>query len=85
MLFSRRQLLPPAAVIRLETRCDPAPSSLASKLLRVNGPRQPMLERLYHRYLETEDTAAFVQAVAEQYLLSTLERLAAGGGCPDSE
>jgi tetratricopeptide (TPR) repeat protein len=46
----------------------------------VNGTRQPTLERLYHRYLETEDTAAFVQAVAESYLLCTLERLATGGG-----
>jgi tetratricopeptide (TPR) repeat protein len=32
------------------------------------------------RYLETENTAAFVKAVAERYMLSTLERLAIGGG-----
>lgn len=46
---------------------------------RVNQHQRPTLHRLYHQYLESEDTAAFVQAVAERYLLSTLERLAAGG------
>ena len=46
---------------------------------RVKNPRRPALERLYHRYLETEDTAAFIKAVAEHYLLSTLARLASGG------
>jgi tetratricopeptide (TPR) repeat protein len=46
----------------------------------VNEPPRPILERLYHRYLETEDTAAFVQGAAESYLLNTLERLAIGGG-----
>jgi tetratricopeptide (TPR) repeat protein len=46
----------------------------------VNVPRRTALERLYHRYLETENTAAFIKAVSERYLLSTLERLAAGGG-----
>jgi tetratricopeptide (TPR) repeat protein len=45
----------------------------------VNQPRRANLERLYHRYLETENTAAFVRAVSQQYLLSTLERLATGG------
>jgi len=42
-------------------------------------PRRPLLERLYHRYLETEDTAGFVRAVGERYLTCTLARLAAGG------
>ncbi|HMC11547.1 MAG TPA: hypothetical protein VKH44_09665 [Pirellulaceae bacterium] len=46
----------------------------------VNDPRRTAIERLYHRYLETENTAAFVKAVSERYLLSTLERLATGGG-----
>jgi tetratricopeptide (TPR) repeat protein len=46
----------------------------------VNDPRRTALERLYHRYLETENTAAFVKAVSERYLLNTLERLAFGGG-----
>lgn len=41
--------------------------------------RRPALEGLYHRYLETESTAAFVHAVSQHYLLSTLERLAIGG------
>jgi len=45
----------------------------------VSEPRRPDLERLYHRYLETENTAAFVQAVSQSYLVSTLERLARGG------
>lgn len=46
----------------------------------MNDPRRTAIERLYHRYLETENTAAFVKAVSERYLLSTLERLATGGG-----
>lgn len=41
--------------------------------------QRPALVRLYHEYLESEDTAAFVQSVGERYLLSTLERLAIGG------
>jgi tetratricopeptide (TPR) repeat protein len=45
----------------------------------VNQHQRPALVRLYHEYLESEDTAAFVQAVGERYLLSTLERLAIGG------
>jgi len=45
----------------------------------VNDPQRTSLERLYLRYLETENTAAFVKAVAERYLLGTLERLAIGG------
>jgi tetratricopeptide (TPR) repeat protein len=45
----------------------------------VSDPRRPDLERLYHRYLETENTAAFIQGVSQAYLLSTLERLARGG------
>jgi tetratricopeptide (TPR) repeat protein len=45
----------------------------------VNQHHRPALERLYHQYLESEDTAAFVQGVAERYLLSTLARLANGG------
>jgi tetratricopeptide (TPR) repeat protein len=45
----------------------------------VSDPRRPDLERLYHRYLETERTAEFIQAVSRRYLVSTLERLAWGG------
>ena len=45
----------------------------------MKEPRRPTLQRLYLRYLETEDTAAFVSAVSQHYLPSTLERLAAGG------
>jgi len=46
----------------------------------VNRPRRTALERLYHRYLQSENTAAFVKGVSERYLLSTLGRLASGGG-----
>jgi tetratricopeptide (TPR) repeat protein len=46
----------------------------------VNGNRRTALEKLYLRYLETENTAAFVKGVAERYTLGTLERLARGGG-----
>ena len=45
----------------------------------MNKQQRPALERLYHQYLESEDTAAYVQGVGERYLISTLERLAAGG------
>lgn len=45
----------------------------------MSDPRRPDLERLYHRYLETENTAAYIQGVSQAYLLSTLERLARGG------
>lgn len=41
--------------------------------------QRPLLERLYHRYLEDENSAAFVSAVSQHYLPSTLERLADGG------
>ena len=46
----------------------------------MNGTRRTALEKLYVRYLETENTAAFVKSVAERYTLGTLERLARGGG-----
>lgn len=46
----------------------------------MNGPRRTALEKIYLRYLDTENTAAFVKSVAERYTLGTLERLAFGGG-----
>lgn len=46
----------------------------------MNGTRRTALEKLYVRYLDTENTAAFVKGVAERYTLGTLERLARGGG-----
>ena len=45
----------------------------------MNNRRRTSLERLYHRYLETENTATFVKGVSERYLMSTLARLAEGG------
>jgi tetratricopeptide (TPR) repeat protein len=45
----------------------------------VNDRRRTSLERLYHRYLESENTAAFVKGVAERYMMGTLARLAVGG------
>lgn len=41
--------------------------------------RKPRLDQLYHRYLDTEESATFIRNVADHYLLSTLERLASGG------
>ncbi len=43
-----------------------------------SSPR-PLLESLYHRYLEDENSAAFVAGVSRHYLPSALERLAAAG------
>jgi len=45
----------------------------------VNSPPRPLLAQMYHRYLEDENSAAFVTAVSRHYLPSSLERLAAGG------
>ncbi|MCE9524858.1 MAG: tetratricopeptide repeat protein [Planctomycetales bacterium] len=42
---------------------------------------RPALEALYHRFLETENSAAFVRAVAHRYTLPTLCRLADYGEC----
>ena len=39
----------------------------------------PRLDQLYHRYLDTEESAAFIRSVSENYLLTTLERLAGAG------
>lgn len=44
------------------------------------GYRTPLLDRLYHGYLEDEDSAAFIHGVAQHYTICTLERLASGGG-----
>lgn len=41
--------------------------------------RNPVLQSLYHRYLEDEDAAGFVYAVSQRYMVSTLERLASYG------
>lgn len=45
----------------------------------MTTPRRPALQRLYHQYLKSEETATFVRDVSRHYLLSTLERLAIGG------
>ena len=41
--------------------------------------RHPFLDRLYLRYLDDEDSAAFIAAVSTHYSTATLERLAACG------
>lgn len=41
---------------------------------------RPLLDCLYHRFLETEDSAAFIREVAQRYLLSSLVRLTECGG-----
>ena len=42
---------------------------------------RPALEALYHRFLETENSAAFVRAVSRRYTLATLCRLVDYGQC----
>lgn len=42
---------------------------------------RPALEALYHRFLETENSAAYVRAVSQRYTLATLCRLADYGQC----
>lgn len=42
-------------------------------------PRHPGLDTLYQRYLNHEDSAAFIAAVARGYTIGTLERLAEFG------
>ena len=51
------------------------------KGIRVGSPgrSKPLLDRLYHQYLEDEDSAAFIHAVAQRYTVCTLERLALCG------
>lgn len=39
----------------------------------------PLLDRFYLRYLDDEDSAAFISATSKHYLISTLERLALFG------
>ena len=39
----------------------------------------PILTEMYARYLENENTAAFIGAVSQRYLIGTLERLAEYG------
>lgn len=40
---------------------------------------RPILEAVYHRFLDDENTATFIRAVAQRYTLATLSRLATGG------
>ncbi|HTN78012.1 MAG TPA: hypothetical protein VL096_22325, partial [Pirellulaceae bacterium] len=49
--------------------------------IRVSSSGQPipLLDRLYHQYLEDEDSSGFICAVAERYTVCTLERLALSG------
>lgn len=54
---------------------NPSPNSSSPR----ESSRKPRLDQLYHRYLDTEESAAFIRNVADHYLLSTLERLATGG------
>ncbi len=45
----------------------------------MSSASRPWLAFLYHRYLEDENSAAFVAAVAQRYMPSALARLAVGG------
>ena len=44
-----------------------------------NKRRHPLLDRLYLRYLDDENSAAFIMAVSTHYTIPTLERLAGCG------
>lgn len=50
-----------------------------TKRVNINS-RFPLLDRLYLRYLEDENSAAFIASVSRNYMTSTLERLAEYGG-----
>jgi tetratricopeptide (TPR) repeat protein len=41
--------------------------------------KSPKLDRLYHQYLNSEDSASFIQAVTRHYTNGSLERLAVYG------
>lgn len=41
----------------------------------------PLIDRLYLRYLDEEDSAAFILATSRHYTIATLERLALCGAC----
>jgi tetratricopeptide (TPR) repeat protein len=45
----------------------------------IDWSRPPNLERLYWRFLESRDTAGFIQQVSQRYTVATLQRLAAQG------
>jgi tetratricopeptide (TPR) repeat protein len=49
---------------------------IAMGSMRNIGPRQPLLLRIYQRYLEDSDTVSFIRAVLSRYTSSALERLA---------
>jgi tetratricopeptide (TPR) repeat protein len=42
--------------------------------------RGPVLNRLYHEYLQTEDSASFILAVSQRYTIGTLHRIVQTGG-----
>ena len=44
-----------------------------------NNCHHPLLDSLYLRYLDDEDSAAFIATVSRHYITSTLQRLASGG------
>ncbi len=46
---------------------------------RPNSRPTPRLDQLYHRYLDTEESAGFIRDVSQHYLLTTLERLSGCG------
>src|SRR5687767_13976495 len=67
------------AAIRLKLVAENQHSCGKAALVSSSGRRPPLIDRLYHQYLEDEDTAAFVYDVSRRYEVSTLERLAIGG------
>ena len=45
----------------------------------IGSPANPLVNEIYARYLADENTAAFISAVSQRYLIGTLERLAEYG------
>lgn len=42
--------------------------------------RTPAIDRVYQQFLDDEDSASFIKAVADRYTIATLQRLAEFGG-----
>ena len=47
--------------------------------MHTKRPFVPIIEKLFRRYLETEDTASYIRAVSERYTVATLQQLVQRG------
>ncbi len=48
---------------------------MRSEFVSSNHQRSPVLNKLYHEYLQNEDTATFILLVSQRYTTATLKRL----------